>query len=98
MKLLEEEAPRKYIGAEGAHGDNDLGDDGGPVLPLREKWLDDPNSAFEGVTRWEMGISLRDLFAGLAMHGMLAGPECANKASSVADDAYLIADAMLERK
>jgi hypothetical protein len=42
-----------------------------------------------------VGMTLRDWFAGQALTGLLADPNCNQPYSSFADDAYRIADAML---
>ncbi|MFY4261492.1 hypothetical protein ACOTCG_28145 [Achromobacter xylosoxidans] len=66
-------------------------DDGGPAFP------NVPDGAGSRWADWDTGMTLRDYFAAKAMQGWLAsfGPTDSPKASSVANLAYGIADAML---
>jgi hypothetical protein len=78
-------------------------DDGGPAYPGQEK------DSWDGFSEHE-GMSLRDHFAGLAMSGMLMGilgrfndgSISAYKSGpcnqSIADRAYVMADAMLAER
>ena len=59
--------------------------DGGPAFPLKEPLTSDC-----------LGMSLRDYFAAKAMQSIVALNCC--PATMVAEDAYAIADAMLERR
>lgn len=68
---------------------NPLEDGGGPAFPNA---VDLPQFANFAIQR---GMSLRDWFAGQAMAGMLASPECGGRNEVIAKSAYNIADAML---
>lgn len=64
--------------------------DGGQAFPV-------PETEFSG---FHEGMSLRDYFAANAMQGILSNPAQLDKVSEsaavwVAEDAYLVADAML---
>lgn len=71
---------------------NTTQDDGGPAFPIptleREYWdreQGEPN-----------GMSLRDWFAGMALQGMMANPECnAMAGQDVARNCYRIAEEMI---
>jgi len=70
-------------------------DDGGPAFPiLPSEHKNFVAEGFDGVTRWTMGMSLRDYFAGQALAGMSHHIDHM-LAEQVASDAYRIADAML---
>lgn len=45
-----------------------------------------------------MSMSLRDLFAGMALQGLVAHAEYNSKAQTVAGIAYMLADAMLKQR
>lgn len=72
-------------------------DDGGPIFPY------DPT--LERSHYATSGLSLRDWFAGQALHGLLAHPKTGCKteqrealADAVSEVAYTIADAMLSTR
>ncbi len=61
--------------------------DGGPAFPIFG----------EGGT--EVGMSLRDWFAGVALSGMVSHPDmCPSTVSGVAQEAYRYADAMISER
>lgn len=60
-------------------------DDGGPAFPQPR---DIGNLIF-------MGMSLRDLFAAMAMQGLCANPDNLLAAKGIAQDSYELADLML---
>lgn len=62
----------------------DQTDNGGPAFP---------SDRFS-----ELGMSLRDYFAGQALAGMLANPELPTDAEYIAKWSYLNADAMLAER
>lgn len=68
------------------------GNDGGPAFP--------GNPSMDIYTN--LGMSLRDYFAGRAMQGWLSNPDCANPTKEVikalAVQSYGIADAMLKAR
>ena len=61
--------------------------DGGPAFPCIEE------DTSGGI--YETGMSLRDWFAGQALAGLLSNPSIAWKATVYAEEARLIADAMI---
>ena len=66
-----------------------LVDLGGPVFPQETHNADGSTSVW-------FGMNLRDLFAAAAMQGMMSDPEAGRIAlKSLAEEAYLRADAML---
>ena len=64
-------------------------DDGGPAFPHRGLNSDGCTDIIEP------GMTLRDWFAGQALAGMLANPNCGLSNGSLARRSYNIADAML---
>jgi hypothetical protein len=72
-------------------------DNGGPAFPVIHTIVTQPGSFTQAPLGHE-GMTLRDWFAGMAMHGYLAGrnsgPGC-YLAEYVARDCYGYADAML---
>lgn len=69
---------------------------------MSEKRIPDGGPAFPwpgGEVPISEGMSLRDWFAGLAMHGILANPNLSDTADDeLAEDAYEVADAMLAKR
>jgi len=62
--------------------------DGGPAFPT-----------LDNTEHWRhLGLSIRDYFAAAALHGLLANPDANGSRWEFADDAYIHADAMLERR
>lgn len=56
-----------------------------------------PQNGPDGQTQY--GMSLRDWFAGKALFGMLADPECGTvPAKTIAISCYAMADAMMEAR
>jgi hypothetical protein len=62
--------------------------DGGPAFAYAEG----PN------TMPQLGMTLRDYFAGQALAGMLADPECDGNGASMAKSSYQLADAMITER
>ena len=69
-------------------------DDGGSAFPVPP-----PIAETDGVSmqwsRAEPGMSLRDWFAGQALAGTMASPDCPSAIQPIAESAYKIADAMI---
>lgn len=63
--------------------------DGGPAFPGGELLFDDCK------TPYQIGMSLRDWFAGQAISGAVANEDYANQPKIYARAAYKLADAML---
>ncbi len=63
-------------------------DDGGPAFPNGGIIPTSPHAGMNG-------MSLRDWFAGQALAGMLANPQCCGEHAGFAKESYLYADAML---
>ena len=65
--------------------------DGGPAFPFRH--------AVEDRVHYSPGMSLRDWYAGMAMQGMQGNPEYdRNTSSQLAQQSYVMADAMLKAR
>ena len=64
---------------------------GGPAFPLH-------NHGAQTLGMHLAGMTLRDYFAAKAMQGFLADPECKGMWKDFAQDAYKMADAMLEAR
>lgn len=69
--------------------------DGGPAFPGMSQRIEMVNGP---VLTYLGGLSKRELFAAMAMQGMLANPslKIGPDPSVIRDDAYTFADAMLE--
>jgi hypothetical protein len=76
---------------EGSWSDDYVRRTGGPVYPLKVEWPGTSRAQF-------LGKTLRDEFAGLAMQGLAGHGGGAQCLDSVAEDAYLWADAMLKAR
>lgn len=64
--------------------------DGGPAFP------NVPEGAGSRWADWDMGMTLRDYFAGKAMQGICAHPDTWGcRIPEIAEKAYAMADAML---
>ena len=70
--------------------------DGGAAFPFSPP-VDDTGRSAVGYPFPELGMSLRDWFAGQALAGWMASftPDCGVKAKQCAELAYELADAML---
>ena len=66
--------------------------DGGPAFP------NVPTEVSDQCTSWDMGMSLRDYFAGQALAGMIACPNTNGGGKDFAVYAYKYADAMLAER
>lgn len=64
--------------------------DGGPAFPVTASTGDPRDGVY-----CRDGMSLRDWFAGKALAGLLADPNCDGSYKGVAESAYGFADAML---
>jgi hypothetical protein len=74
--------------------ENNKIDDGGPAFPCPEASL----AHFNESTAY-MGLTMRDVFATAALKGLLAdGYHKSYKYCNVAEDAYMLADAMIKVK
>ena len=71
--------------------------DGGPAFPVLEYEYKATGDLHPSPTM-QPGMTLRDWFAGRALTGMLANPDCGQSNEKIADWAYRIADAMLEER
>lgn len=67
--------------------------DGGPIAPIITEY-----TTPAGVVYATHGMPLRDYFAAAALNGILASPSHNGDIPDTADDAYRLADAMLERR
>jgi len=72
--------------------------DGGAAFPSTIQYFPDDKNADE-----EKGMTLRDHFAGLAMQGLIASPRGPANGGTitdswVAENAYIVADAMLKAR
>ena len=72
--------------------------DGGPAFPSTIQYFPDDKNANE-----EQGMTLRDWFAGQAMQGLIASPRGPANGGTVTDswvaeNAYIVADAMLKAR
>lgn len=77
--------------------------DGGPAFPFPTRTVVDPydQGMREQLRAANIGMSLRDYFAGQAVKGAiarLAGPDWQKAADVAAESAYMIADAMLKAR
>ena len=81
--------------------------DGGPAFPAMQKWVTDHGNAevrdYSGATVFNHGMSLRDWFAGMALQGLLSGPNNSGGDVSIGGEkvpydraAYMFADALLK--
>ncbi len=69
--------------------------DGGPAFPV----LGMSRIGDQGIHQvFSGGMTLRDYFAAKAMQGIIANATCLGVAKEVADDAYIVADAMLAER
>ena len=65
-------------------------DDGGPAFPVASE------RNANGDVQWGFnGMTLRDWFAGMALHGCLCNPEYTASNAQLAKDCFTVADAML---
>ena len=62
------------------------------------RWWADYKEAFNVAAEERRRRNLRDQFAGQAMMGMLANHEIDKPPAPLAEDAYMLADAMLEAR
>jgi hypothetical protein len=63
--------------------------------------INDGGSAFpnqRNTTTFDSGMTIRDYFAGQALAGMLADPECNGNGASMAKSSYQLADAMITER
>ena len=69
--------------------------DGGPAYPVHAN-----HALIDGrvVAVHEQGMSLRDWFAGKALQGILANPDCPERVADAVDSSWRIADAMLRAR
>ena len=69
-------------------------DDGGPAFPISFETWDKISESSEPVSVFNYGMSLRDWFAGQYLCGLCE----LDSFAGAANDAYLLADAMLEAR